>query len=329
MDRLSFKNGELRDFIEQVQNRLGVNSNELAELVGLSGRTIRDWKREKFKPSRDVILKISTLSGVGIPQYETLSPFWNATASGRLGGKKVYELYGLLGTYKSRVKGGVMSWYRRKKDPDLLKKYTNSFRKPRESSDFAEFIGIMLGDGGLTTHQCTVYLSSETDQEYAEYIKRLIKKLFDSTPSIYKHKRWKMLKVSISGINLVKYLTSRGLCTGNKVHLQVGVPDWVCAKPEYIKACIRGLIDTDGCFTLHKYKVNSKEYCYPKICFSNRSEPLLCFVYQGLKQFGFNPKRTYKYGVWLHNQNEVRRYLKEIGTRNLKPSVKKILGGVA
>lgn len=329
MDRLSFKNGELRNFIEQVQNRLGVNTNELAELVGLSGRTIRDWKREKFKPSKDVIIKISTLSGVRIPQYETLSPFWNATTSGRLGGKKVYKLYGLLGTRESRVKGGVMSWYRRKKDPDLLKKYTNSFKKPRESSNFAEFIGIMLGDGGMTHFQCSIYLNSDTDQEFAYYVRDLVNKLFGIMPKIYIHRKHKVWRVSVSGVNLVEYLRFKGLSIGNKVHLQVGVPDWIWSQIDYVKACIRGLIDTDGCFALHRYKVNGKEYCYPKTCFTNRSEPLLDFVFQGLKQLGFNPKRTYKYGVWLHNQNEVRRYLKEVGTRNVKPSVKKILGGVA
>lgn len=329
MDRLSFKSGELKSFIEKVEAKLGLDSNELAKLLGLSGRTIRDWKREKFKPTKDHILKISKLSGVQVPQYKILSPFWNASVAGRLGGRKAYELHGLLGTYESRVKGGVMSWNRRKKDPDLLKKYTNSFRKPVESSDFAEFIGIMLGDGSLTTYQCTIYLSSETDQEYAKYVKGLIKKLFGSTPSIYKHKKWKMLKVSISGVNLVKYLKFKGLYVGNKVHLQVGVPDWVWVKKGYIKACIRGLVDTDGCFSIHTYRVNEKRYFYPKLAFSNRSEPILQFVYQGLKQLGFNPKRTYKHGVWLHNQNEVRLYLQEIGTHNLKPAVKEILGGVA
>lgn len=329
MDRLSFKTGELRNFINEVLLKLGLNSEELANLVGVSGRTIRDWRREKFYPQKNAILKLGELSKVNIPEHRILPQYWNIVEAARLGGKRTYELYGLLGTRESRVKGGVMSWYKREKDPDLLKKYTNTFSKPGESSDFAEFIGIMLGDGGLTTHQCTIYLSSETDQEYAKYVKALIKNLFGLTPSIYKHKKWKMLKVSISGVNLVKYLVSRGLYVGNKVHLQVGVPGWIWTKPEYIKVCIRGLIDTDGCFVLHKYKVNGKEYCYPKICFSNRSEPLLSFVFQGLRQLGFNPKRTYEHDVWLHNQNEVRLYLQEIGTNNLKPTVKKILGGVA
>lgn len=329
MDRLSFNSGELNTFIKEVQTRLGVNSNQLAKLVGLSGRTIRDWRRELFNPSNEAVLKLSLLSGIPIPKHRILSRYWYTNKAAKLGGKRTYELHGLLGTKETRSKGGKNSWAKRRNNPELLKKYMNSITKPEESTDLAEFIGIMLGDGGLTTYQCTIYLSSETDQEYAKYIKKLIRKLFNLTPGIYKHKKWKMLKVSVSGINLVEYLKQKGLCIGNKVLLQATVPQWIWDTPEYMKVCIRGLIDTDGCFALHKYKVNRKEYCYPKICFSNRSQPLLDFVYQGLKQLGFNPKKTYKYGVWLHNQNEVRKYLKEIGTRNLKPSVKRVLGGVA
>lgn len=329
MDRLFFKRGKLNHFIKEVQTKLGMNSNQLAKLVGFSGRTIRDWRREKFNPSSTAILELSRRSGLPIPEHEVLSRYWYTVKAAKLGGRRTYEVHGLLGTKETRSKGGKNSWAKRRQNPELLKKYMNSITKPLESTDLAEFIGIMLGDGCLTTYQCTIYLNSETDQEYAKYVKNLIRKLFNLTPGIHKHKKWKMLKVSVSGMNLVEYLKQKGLYVGNKVLLQVAVPQWVWGKLEYKKACIRGLIDTDGCFALHKYKVNKKEYCYPKICFSNRSQPLLNFVYQGLKQFGFNPKKTYKYGVWLHSQNEVRRYLKEIGTRNLKPSVKKILGGVA
>lgn len=329
MDRLSFKVGELRVFIEQVQKILGLNSDELAKLVGLSGRTIRDWKREKYRPAKDTILKLSRITGVGLPEYKIILWEEHIKHIAYLGGRRRYELYGLLGTREDRAKGGRMCWLKRKNCPELWNKHTNLIVRPELSANLAEFVGIMLGDGSMTHFQCLVYLNSETDQEFAHYVRVLIDKLFGIIPRIHIHKKYKMLKISVSAVNLVEYLRTKGLSLGNKVHLQVGVPNWVLNKPEYIKACIRGLVDTDGCFALHKYKVNGREYCYPKICFSNRSEPLLKFVYQGLLQFGFNPKRTYEHEVWLHNQNEVRRYLKEIGTNNLKPSVKKILGGVA
>lgn len=329
MDKLSFQPGELKDFLEKVQTKLELDTEELARLVELSGRTIRDWKREKFNPQKEALLELSKLSQIPLPTHKTLPQFWHNRIAGRLGGKKTFELYGLLGDKESRSKGGQISWLKRRENPELRKKYVKSFKIPEESEDLAELFGIILGDGGLTRYQCVIYLNSDTDQEFAIYIQNLIDKLFDSRPSIYKTRKDHVWKVSIGGVDLVEYLNSKGLSLGNKVLLQVGVPEWVWTKEEYIKACIRGLVDTDGCFSIHTYKVNGKRYAYPKLSFSNRSEPILQFVYKGLKQLGFNPKRTFDYGVWLHNQQEVRRYLQEIGTRNYKPSVKKILGGVA
>lgn len=217
-----------------------------------------------------------------------------------------------------------MSWNRRKNDPKLWSKYTKSIVEPEESEDLAEFIGIMLGDGGLTHFQCSVYLHSKIDWEYASFVKDLINKLFHVKPKIYVHKKYKVCRVSVSSVNLVKYLVRNGLFLGNKVRLQVGVPYWVLLKEEYVKACIRGLIDTDGSLVIHRYKIKGRTYAYPKISFSNKSEPLLEFVYQGLKQFGFNAKRSYKSEVWLHNQKEVKRYLEVIGVSNYKPNIKTI-----
>lgn len=324
MDRLSFKPGRLEGFIVAVQTKLGLDSNNLAKLVGLSGRTIRDWRREKFKPTKNHILQMSRLSGVALPEYTTLPPYWNIHKAAISGGQKTYRLYGLLGNRETRSRGGKSSWLKRKSHPELWDKYTTPITEPQECVDLAEFIGIMLGDGGLTHFQCSVYLHSEIDKKFAYYVRSLVNKLFGITPKIYIHKHHKVLRVSVSSVNLVKYLTSKGLFLGNKVHLQVGVPRWVLLKQDYIKACIRGLIDTDGSFILHRYRIKEKMYTYPKISFSNKSEPLLEFVYQGLKQLGFNPKRTYKSEVWLHSQKDVKRYLEVIGVKNYKPNVRKI-----
>lgn len=324
MDRLSFRSGELRNFMEQVQDNLAIESNELGKLLGLSGRTIRDWKKEKFKPTKEHIFKMSEISDVEVPKHGILPLYWNNPNSAKLAGRRTYELYGLLGTNESRAKGGRNSWIKRKNDLKLWNKYTNPIKKPEESVDLAEFIGIMLGDGGLTHFQCSIYLNSEIDKEFAYYVRDLASKLFGITPKIYVHKKHKVCRVSVSSVNLVKYLTSKGLCIGNKVRIQVGVPSWVLLNPEYIKACIRGLIDTDGSLIIHRYRIKGKEYSYPKISFSNRSEPLLEFVYQGLREFGFNPKRTYESEVWLHSQNDVKRYLEIIGVSNYKPNIKTI-----
>lgn len=324
---MSFRLGDLRKFIEGVQQKMELNSDELGKLVNLSGRTIRDWKREKFNPQEEVILKLSNISGVSVPEHKLLSKYWYVQKGASIGGKKHFELYGAPGNKASRSKGGKISWFRRKDNPELWKIYSKQIQEPKESVELAEFFGIALGDGGLTKSQLTIYLNSEIDKDYAQYVARLILELFKIQPKIYKHHKHKMLKVSVSGVNLVKYLTLKGLSTGNKVRLQVGVPEWIWSDPEYIKACLRGLIDTDGSFILHRYQVNGREYAYPRISFSNRSEPILDFVNEGLKKLGFHPKRSYNFEVALFNQAEVKQYLRDIGVSNYKPAVKKILEG--
>lgn len=219
------------------------------------------------------------------------------------------------------------SWLKRRENPLIWKKYVNSITQPKESEKLAEFIGIVLGDGGLSRFQCFIYLNSDTDKDYAIYVAKLITELFSLLPTIIKHKKYKLLRVSVSSVNMIEYLLQKGLRLGNKVRLQVEVPVWIWSKSEYIKACIRGLIDTDGCFAIHKHTVNGKAYSYPKIAFTNSSLPILDFVYQGLKRLGFTPYKYLNKKIWLYNQREVRRYLDEVGTRNYKPSIKKILEG--
>lgn len=328
MYRLHFKRGKLREFITKVKNKLDVSSQQLGKKVGLSGRTINDWKREKFKPNNVVLEKLSLMTGIPIPNHKILNKYWYVKKGASKGGMRRFKLYGAPGNIESRRRGGQISWFKRKNNLILLKKYMNNFIKPRESKILAEYVGIILGDGSIHRDQCIIYLSSKTDQQYAIFVQKLIKDLFHLPVSLRKANNDNVLRVSISGINVVKYLVSKGLKVGNKVHLQVGVPSWIWKKSEYLKACIRGLIDTDGCFAIHSYVVNRKRYNYPKICFSNKSEPLLDFVYQVLKKLGYNPKRTVDFDVWLHNQNEVKKYLKEIGTNNVKPNVKRIIGGL-
>ena len=322
-----FEKGVFRGFIEQVEVKLEKSSEDLGVIVGISGRTLRDWKREKYNPSKEIIIKLSELAKVSIPDHKILPRYWYVKKAASLGGKKRRALYGLLGSKESRMKGGINSWVARKSNPELWKMYVKPIRKARESHDLAEFFGIMLGDGGLTHFQCVVYLNSETDQDFAYFVKGLVKELFNLDAQIYASGSEKVWRVSISSVDLVKYLTHKGLSVGNKVHLQVDVPLWIKSRSVYIKACLRGLIDTDGCFVLHKYKVNGKQYVYPKIAFTNRSMPLLNFVYEALKNLGYTPKRSYKYQIWLHNQQEVLRYLEEVGTRNYKPAIKVILEG--
>jgi len=78
-------------------------------------------------------------------------------------------------------------------------------------------------------------------------------------------------------------------------------------------------MDTDGGIFIHKYKVNKKQYSYKKICFTNRSLPLLIFVKETLEELGFTPKLITKVEnkkVWLYNEQEVKNYMRIVGSHN-------------
>ncbi|MFH1406654.1 MAG: hypothetical protein ABIH01_01420 [Candidatus Omnitrophota bacterium] len=240
----------------------------------------------------------------------------------RLGGLKRIELYGNPGTPEGRSKGGKKSTALFQLNPQLAKATGFIIRKeikyPERSSELAEFIGIMLGDGCLPgNHQLTITFNNKTDCAYAEYIGNLLKKLFSIGYHIRKRKDSNGADIVVSSSNLVEFLLKQGLIAGNKVKHQVGIPYWVYGKSEYKIACLRGLMDTDGGLYLHKYHSNGSVYRYLKLCFGSRSKPLLNFVFGTLQKLSFKVYLNSAH-VSIYSIPEVKRYFEEIGFHNSK-----------
>lgn len=198
---------------------------------------------------------------------------------------------------------------------------TNSAKKftlPLYSERLAEFVGIMLGDGGISRGQITVTLGYSTDKEYGKYVIKLIRKLFHYKASTYRSTDKDVLRIRASGVNLVKNLLTLGLVEGNKIKQQFDIPSWIQQKAEYIRACIRGMIDTDGC--VHR-KVrrerNGIEYRSIGITFSSYSNPLQISLIKLFNSLGFKVAISGK-TIYLCGKEQVRRYVKEIGFSNPK-----------
>ena len=121
--------------------------------------------------------------------------------------------------------------------------------------------------------------------------------------------------------NLVDFLLKQGLVAGSKVRNQVDIPHWINSKVEYQKACIRGLIDTDGSFYRHRYNSNGKNYKYLKLCFTNRSKPLLNSVLRILKGLNFKAS-LHGNQVFVYSRLGIKKYFEEIGSHNPKHSNK-------
>lgn len=317
MTRLVFKKGDQKNFIEQVKKRSGLDWPALAKIAGVSGRTLRDWKREKFLASYEALLQLNKTLGIKLPKIlEIRKEYWSIPKAARKGGLARAKIYGSPGTPEGRRKGGLTSQKLRRNNPEKYK-FRKKITYPRPSHKLAEAFGIILGDGGITINQVFISLNAIADRVYADFVKNLFSGLFCIEVKEYKRKvSNNTLILGMSSVNLVEFLIKRGLFIGDKVRKQVGVPTWIIKNPGYRKGCLRGLMDTDGGVFKHKYTVNDRNYIYKKICFSNRSIPLLYFVRDELKNLGLNPKIQDKKQVWVYNKEGVRKYLKFVGSHN-------------
>lgn len=195
---------------------------------------------------------------------------------------------------------------------------------PEESKELAELIGIVLGDGNIHyfkkgkkigSYMLRIAGDKVKDYNYlTKYIYCLIKKLFDVEPKIEKRRNNELL-VIVHSKKLVEFFISQGLKPGNKTKNKVGIPSWIFGKEKYLKACVRGLIDTDGCI----YSLKPKYPNYYQLSFKNYNIQLLKDVRTAFLKLGYpisnisNNKQIY-----LTQKEYIRKFYKEIGFSNEK-----------
>ena len=204
--RVFFPKGQQRLFLKRVSTELNLTHGQLAALFKISSRTLSDWKREKFSISEDAVKKISRSSSIRFPSnIEIREPFWSVKKAARLGALVTIKRYGAICTDEEKRKKGWYRWWREK--GRFLKKFPNqpkSFHAPGKSTKLAEFIGIMLGDGGITDYQIGITLNKIDDWAYANYVSGLVKNLFRL--KVGKTMRESVVVLTISRKNLVKFL---------------------------------------------------------------------------------------------------------------------------
>lgn len=320
-DRVKFLSGGQTAFLSEVSRVSDLSTNDLARLAGVVPRSYRDWKRENLKMPLEVVELFGSKFNISLAEdKEVLVNRWRRSRrkANRKGGLARFRKHGSPATLEGRKKGGsrAMVVLRERGIIPNLRHYN---LPEGYSEDLAEYLGILLGDGGLTPYQCFVTLNSKADKDYIPFVVSLGKQLFGVEARISKRKDKQAIVIYYNGKNLVNYLVGMGLKIGSKVRQQAGIPGWVRECQEYKTACLRGLMDTDGGVFLHKYKVGGKKYVYKKLCFSNRSLPILLFVTDVLKGLELNPRLVTNIAnqkVWLYNKDEVEQYLNLVSTHN-------------
>ena len=320
--RVIFPAGKQKGFILKTAQKLRYKNREVANMLNICTRTLNDWKREKFSMSLAAVKLLSRKARIKMPSdIKIQEPFWYAKKGAKIGGRTTYKKYGRVGGDPEYRKKKWREWWEKDgRHKPCIFNTPLSFKTPKKSEKLAEFVGIMLGDGGISKYQLTVTLHHEDDKQYARFVVKLIKGLFGINPSIYHKTKNSVNTIVLSRIKLVELLHKEiGLKIGNKIKGGVDMPEWIKKNATLGRACLRGLMDTDGCLVIHTYRVNGKQYRYKKLNFCSASPALVASVVQLLKTFDFNPRLSHNgRNVWIEDQSEVARYLTIIGSNNPK-----------
>jgi len=303
---------------------LKISFEEAATLCNLSERTIRDWHREKFSVDLKALRELCRKTKTSFPSNVKLKDdYWYTVNGSSAGGIAVFKKYGRIGGDSEYRKKKWYEWWEREgkyKDHPIINTPL-PIKKPRKSKALAEFVGIVLGDGGISKSQISISFNSKDEKEYAKFVKSLIRRLFDVYVGTCFDKEYLSFDLLISRIKLIHFCIEKlDLKRGNKVKQQVDIPEWIKQNKSYLIACVRGLMDTDGCAFTHRYRVNGKLYSYKKLAFKNSSYPLIRSVYDFLKNILLLHPRISKdfKEVRIESKRDVEKYFQLIGFHNPK-----------
>lgn len=185
----------------------------------------------------------------------------------------------------------------------------------------AEFIGIYLGDGHLApgSYEISVVGGRTTDKIYvSKFVSNLMKNLFSVTPRITYFKTTKGMKCYFNSKIIFDFLINKhNLYSGRKINPKI--PSKIFKDKLLLKACVRGLMDTDG--GVHKHHKKSIQ-----LKFDSRERTLILSVNKALLQLGFNPRRsnnkTRKVQTLYLFGEQVEKYFDKIGSSNPKNKLK-------
>ena len=314
-----FRSKQQRFLLKAVEN-LNLPLALFAGKIGVHKRTLNDWKREEYSMPFNVLEEICAVTKLKIPKnIKIRGPFWYVNKGAKVGGLAVYKKYGRIGGDPEYRKKKWYEWWERDgKYKSNIIGVIKPVKKPDFSEKLAEFVGLMIGDGGITKTQVTVSLNCKTDKSYSIFVANLIKKLFKVKPSFYFGKNALVVNIVVSRTHLVKFCKSIGLKVGNKLKQGLDIPNWVKRNKQYRIACLRGLVDTDGCVFTHSYRVNGNLYKYKKLVFTSYSKPLRYSVFKIMKDNGLNPRLAQGRDVRLDRVKDMKRYFRLVGSHNPK-----------
>ena len=239
------------DYFSSLKIKTKLSWRGIANSLDLNLRMLTSWRSGEVTIPKNVMDKIENLYKIKIPQNaKFLSDYWHIKEAARKGAIARFIKHGNLGTPDGRRKGGLNSL----KSQRLLRtnfKVLKKIKLPKKTKELAELVGIILGDGYVSKYQVSVTLNSIADKEYVEYVYFLVGKLFPgATLSKLRRLDENTITLKVNSRVACDYLKKMCYMQNKKV-----LPEWILSKPAYIKACIRGLFDTEGSISFKKANI--------------------------------------------------------------------------
>lgn len=186
----------------------------------------------------------------------------------------------------------------------------------------AEFVGAVLGDGHVEynrekgVYHIRIAGDLIKDEDYhLNYIGGMVKEIFNFKASEQKIPKSNERFLDIHSLNLVKLFMEMGIKPGDKIRNQSTIPSWIWGDRDFIKACLRGLIDTDGSV----FRMSNQDPKLIRINFTNHNATLLNDARRAFLELGFHPSNIINNRQFhISRQDEIKKYLKEIGFSNKK-----------
>ena len=311
-----------------------MSNAEVAKFAGVHSRTFNGWRREEYLMPFVVATKLADEANITLPKNAKLEDrYWYTRVGAKAGWEVVKDKYGRVPVNEEYRQRKWREWWEKtgKHTAHKIINRPKSFKKPRLSRDLAEFVGIMIGDGGMSERQLNITLHHIDDYAYGQYVRGLLKKLFRVPVAFHERKERSTINVVISRTALVVFChDTLGLKVGDKIRQRVDIPDWVMNSQACRESCVRGLWDTDGCIFNECHGIKGKKYCYPRMSFVSASPRLCKSVMRILSTSGFSPVMRGSRKVQLERRQDIIDYFRKIGTNNPKhrKRAKEFLGGV-
>lgn len=176
------------------------------------------------------------------------------------------------------------------------------------SEELAELYGNILGDGCIEKFPRTDKLTisfNRKEQDHLEHVALIIENIFEKKAKVRIRKNSQCDDLYL----YQKYLSKRlHFPYGRKLDHELIIPKWIKNRKKYLRACLKGLFETDGDWHI------DKKYNTNVIKFTNRSNSLLDDIYNTLLEFAYHPQRR-EFDVRIARREEVNKFINWIQFR--------------